>query len=121
MLQSTKIKKLYTDELDQIFRSGEKTISGGDLNSKHRSWNCCRENKTGRKLAKYISERNYLYAASPLESTFHNRVSNDVLDFFILQNINMPITVNTYCELKSDHNPVIATINLSLASRLNIP
>ena len=86
----------------------------GDLNAKHRSWNCHHtENKNGKTVFNYIQNSNSMIIA-PNEPTIYpdNGSTSTIIDIGInknVSNINDPIVKH---ELSSDHCPVLFTIGL---------
>ena len=55
--------KLDTKELDSIFNCSSSVILMGDLNCKHRTWNCYRANQNGTTLYKYLQNTPYTLLA----------------------------------------------------------
>lgn len=104
-------KVLLEEDLDIFFKNNDsRTILGGDLNSKHQRWNCRVSNIRGKKLAKHSDHHTYIIAA-PTEHTHFTYQNSDILDIFIMNNINDHYTITTDTALSSDHNPVFMTLN----------
>lgn len=50
--------KLLPDDLNKLLRLNNHVIISGDMNSRHRQWNCHSNNKNGKTLLNYISRHN---------------------------------------------------------------
>lgn len=88
----------------------------GDLNARHRKWNCLRANKAGTTLAREADIQGF-FIHYPDTSTFHPRGRGrpSTLDLVISNNLldmTKPSTIN---ELSSDHFPVTFEIKLRSA------
>lgn len=96
------------EDLDAIFNNPDHTkiILGGDLNSKHTSWNCRRSNTRGNKLKNHSERYNYSVRSPDLPTHFSNNTA-DILDIFLNKNINLNMNIYTKNQLSSDHKPTI--------------
>lgn len=99
-------KPLLASDLSQIFPSSDRIILGGDLNAKNRLWNSRTTTTRGRTLAAHAASNNYS-VVGPDQPTHYGTGRPDVLDVFLLNNIEYSSTVHTQTVLSSDHNPII--------------
>lgn len=84
----------------------------GDLNARHRSWNCSKMNKAGRLLFNEHENHNfYIHHPQKFTRVPQGRGSPSTLDL-VLSNNRISMTVPEVLEeLSSDHFPVIFTLN----------
>lgn len=95
----------------------------GDLNAKHSNWHSSCTNKSGRTLAKHEEEKsNYCIVASesPTHYPYVPAHRPDVLDIFILKIPLLNHILTNHCDLSSDHNPQILSLNIR-PTTLGIP
>lgn len=89
----------------------------GDLNSRHRLWNCNRANSTGNILYGIMTDRNFIihHPQTPTNYPPQSRSSPSTIDLIIsngLLDISQPITHN---KLTSDHRPVTFSVFSSIS------
>lgn len=104
----------YRIDLRNMMRSNEPLFVVGDLNARHRKWNCIKANKAGNILQSVVAQCNF-HIHYPDTFTFHptGRGRPSTLDLVVSNNmVNMtkPIAHN---ELSSDHLPVTFDIHLN--------
>ncbi|GLV46068.1 hypothetical protein CBL_05154 [Carabus blaptoides fortunei] len=107
-------KDILSSDLDHILDGTTPTIVAGDLNAKHRNWNCRVGNKRGRALNQYVNNHN-LQVIAPPEYTHYTYNGNlpGILDIAIFQEIEHTHTIRAILELNSDHNPVMLNLHFS--------
>jgi hypothetical protein len=100
---------------------GSKVIFAGDLNARHRTWNCSTANTNGNVLLKYIEKHANTTVYFPDSPTFYRRgCIPSTLDIAVLKGmgdlVSRPCTL---FRLQSDHWPVTFSIGaeLTLCSR----
>lgn len=100
-----------TKDLDNLSNVSDKVLLVGDLNSKHKAWNCHVNNANGRTLYSY-SQKNNCSIVFPDEPTHYpeNGGTPTTIDIIInkkIRNTIEPIVLN---ELNSDHRPILFTV-----------
>ena len=99
---------LDENTLDKLLESEKKTIIIGDLNLRHRTWNCYSSNSNANKLCKYLNSNvKYIFLA-PNEPTHFPTNPNhkpSIIDMAIINNVNN-VNIETRNELDSDHIPL---------------
>ena len=112
--------KFAQEDLIQLLDSPHPTIIGGDLNAKHDSWNARVSNTRGRALHS-MSRKMGFTVAGPTEPTHYSNGLGDILDIFILKDVNLSFELNTVSALSSDHNPVIMRLGDVVESIQPVP
>ena len=112
----------FRRDISAITRSTEPFLVVGDLNARHRSWNCARANKAGTILCQEATRRNF-FIHFPDNFTFHpsGRGRPSTLDLALSNNLldmTKPVALN---ELSSDHSPVLFDVSLSAPIEQSIP
>lgn len=103
--------KLDKRDLDRLLQYNTPTLIAGDLNSKHRDWNCPNTNINGRTISKYLENHTDVTIMTPIEPTHYPPTGlPNIIDIALTRNIKKYTTITTLQELSSDHNPVIITI-----------
>uniref|UniRef100_A0A6M2DRL9 Putative rna-directed dna polymerase from mobile element jockey n=1 Tax=Xenopsylla cheopis TaxID=163159 RepID=A0A6M2DRL9_XENCH len=101
------------ENFDIFFQKlGNRFITGGDFNAKHTYWGSRLTTTRGRELHKAIKSNNLtpLSTGEPSYWPSDPLKIPDLLDFFILKNINsQSTTIESNLDLSSDHSPVILT------------
>ncbi|XP_018368700.1 PREDICTED: nardilysin-like [Trachymyrmex cornetzi] len=102
------------EDFENYFETlGNRFISGGDFNAKHPLWGSRLMSPKGRELHKAMENLN-LEPASKGEPTYwptDRRKIPDVIDFYVIKNINKRyLKVQSCLELSSDHSPVLLTV-----------
>lgn len=98
-------------DIDTLLKISDKVMVVGDLNSRHKAWNCHINNKNGRTLYSY-SQMNNCSILFPDEPTHYpeNRGTPTTIDIIVSKNIKNNSDPKVLNELNSDHRPVIFTI-----------
>lgn len=106
-------QELCEEELTDLFANQTKTLLGADLNSKHPSWNSKTHNSKGIKLQRMAYQLNLLIEG-PQEVTHIHEPTNttDVLDIYVMKNINENYNIETIKDLCSDHLPVKLSLEI---------
>jgi exonuclease III len=112
--------KFAQEDLNRLMDSPHPTIIGGDLNAKHDSWNARVTNTRGRALYS-MSRKMGFTVAGPTEPTHYSNGLGDILDIFILKDINLSFELETVVALSSDHNPVIMRLGDEAVSIQPVP
>lgn len=107
-----KYTRHFKDDL-RILTSGHRDFFVfGDLNARHRSWNCVGQNTAGKALFEMTQTGNF-FVHPPSDPTYYPTHANrqpSVLDVTITNStiqIELPLVLN---ELSSDHSPVLVEI-----------
>ncbi|GFW15504.1 probable RNA-directed DNA polymerase from transposon X-element [Trichonephila clavipes] len=107
----------FIQDLTKIFRNRAQCLVVGDFNAKHRSWNNLNSNRnSGPGIALYNYARNKgLTISAPSDPTIvppqRNRFPA-IIDLGLSRGLSS-ITVESRCELSSDHNPVHFVVNFN--------
>jgi hypothetical protein len=119
---SVKKNQHYVRDLEILARRNCSYFVCGDLNSKHKFWNCQRANRAGTLLYEEYTSGNFLIAHPPCP-TFYPANTNQLpstIDlvltigkFFISEPVSIP--------MNSDHNSVLFEIKLNSSMALNDP
>lgn len=92
--------------------SSSNFIIGGDLNAKHSSWNCVRNNGAGNILYEILMNNNFLLHFPDSPTHFpHSGSLASTIDLFLSQGFPCPHNITTDHALKSDHVTVHCNIN----------
>lgn len=99
-------------EIDRLLKLNNKVILAGDLNAKHKNWNCSKNNKSGNILNNFIT-KNPIIIKYPDTYTLYptNSTNPSIVDIAIIKNIDSNINTTTLDELDSDHKPVLFKLN----------
>jgi hypothetical protein len=94
-------------ELEKIMGIATTTIVAGDLNAKHKEWNCATNETNGAVLKKFADTRG-ITINHPLEPTHipYNGTSPTTIDIYLMKNITNYSRAKAINELNSDHLPV---------------
>ena len=103
-----------TDDLEALLQISNSVIIAGDLNAKHRDWQCKTTNPPGTKLYDlyYNGNQNFQILAPAEPTHIPDQVSfePDILDIALVKNVRNNITIKTLNNLDSDHLPVLLTM-----------
>lgn len=94
----------------------------GDLNAKHRSWNCTRANQAGTILFNEMCMRDFIIQFPPSPTYFPHqkqRTSPSTLDILITNGLCDIYEIHTVHALSSDHLPVAAKIDIGVSRSRN--
>lgn len=102
-------------DLDKLLNVSNRVLLIGDLNARHKAWECHLNNKRGRILLNYTLTNN-LIVIFPDEPTHfpENGATPTIIDIGINKNITNISNINVIKEMSSDHNP----ISFSLGSQI---
>lgn len=106
--------KDFKNDLKILTSSKNNFIIGGDLNAKHRFWNCIKANKAGQILFNEMNIRNFLIHFSPTPTYYPSqarRVIPSTLDIILSNGSVSPYNIRTLQALSSDHLPVAFDID----------
>lgn len=114
-LNSQKLQA-YKCDIIKISSIRKKFLIGGDLNSKHRFWNCIKRNRAGQILFEEMSKRNFM-VHFPNSPTYFppqaNKSSPSTIDMFLTNGYNDVSDIFTINDLSSDHLPVCFKLDFS--------
>lgn len=100
-----------------------KFLLGGDLNSKHRLWNCVKGNQAGNILFQEMQKRNFVVNFPDSPTYFPPQASRSTpstIDFFLSNGHFDATDIRTVNELSSDHLPVSLVLELSNPIKANV-
>ena len=112
--------KFNQEDFKRLLDSPHPTIIGGDLNAKHNNWNSRVTNTRGRALD-LLSRKIGFTVAGPTEPTHYSGGLGDILDIFILKDVNVSFELETVVALSSDHNPVLMRLGDEVMSIQPLP
>lgn len=107
--------KVYREDLYKISQIGQ-VIVLGDLNSRHKHWNCTSNNQAGIVLYDFMNDNIFevLYPSEPTHIPNDSSASPSVLDLVLSNSdisLDPPSVVNC---LGSDHLPIFLEINIDV-------
>ena len=109
--------EMFTDVFDRV---GKQFILAGDFNAKHTAWGSRLISPKGRELIKAINSYNCDFA-TPKKPTYWPSDENkipDLIDFYILKNVNVTHTHTEICEdMSSDHVPVVMSLSATILKK----
>lgn len=114
-LNAQKLRAFQADII-KISSIRGKFLVGGDLNSKHRFWNCTRGNKAGKVLFEEMSKRNFTIHFPDTPTYFppqNNKTTPSTIDMFLTNGRSLISNVYTVNDLSSDHLPVSFKLTFS--------
>ena len=94
-------------DIRQLMRVSKKVLLVGDLNARHTSWNCSRNNPNGRTI-QHVASADKLNISYPEEHTHFpmNGCSPSTIDIILNKNVTNLTGIRSLHELNSDHNPI---------------
>ncbi|GFY31951.1 probable RNA-directed DNA polymerase from transposon X-element [Trichonephila clavipes] len=98
----------FIQDLKKIFRNRNQCLVVGDFNAKHRSWNHSSRNTVPGNALFNFARNNGLIISAPSDPTIIPSQQNRhpaIIDLGLSRGLSS-ITVESRCELTSDHNPV---------------
>lgn len=107
------LRRKFKQDIRKLFNTEDKFLIGGDLNSRHRYWNCLRANSWGNILhdSTSIFPVTISYSNTPTYIPASSRQNPSTLDLVIS---NIPEYLSnpyTLTDLTSDHLPVLFTLS----------
>lgn len=105
---------VFQSDLIKLVRRNEPFFISGDLNARHRQWNCLKANKAGNILINRASTSNF-FIHYPDTYTYHPQGNRrpSTLDLVLSNNLVNMSPLTTINDLSSDHLPVVFTIELA--------
>lgn len=85
----------------------------GDLNAKHRHWNCVRNNRAGNIVYNEMNFTNYIIENPPTPTYYSHQANPSTLDIVLTNNLHNMSQPIAHQELSSDHLPVTFEIHVS--------
>lgn len=108
----------FKNDLVKLTSSRRSYFLGGDLNAKHRFWNCVKGNKAGNILYNEMLTRNLTIHHSMTPTFFPpqaNKSRPSTIDFAISDGLHLIHNIHTINALSSDHVPVLFEVETSMA------
>ncbi|GBM29798.1 putative RNA-directed DNA polymerase from transposon X-element, partial [Araneus ventricosus] len=95
----------FTLDFESIYAYNAATFIAGDMNARHKKWNCLKTCRFGRQLVSFADKTKATIVA-PAEYTHHHYRTDSVIDMALVRNVPYAISALTLHELPSDHLPV---------------
>ncbi|GBL79068.1 putative RNA-directed DNA polymerase from transposon X-element [Araneus ventricosus] len=95
----------FTLDFESIYAYNSAIYISGNLNAKHRNWNCMVNCKNGKLLVSFAGKTNAKIIAPDKLTHFHCKGAS-VLDLDLARNILRAVSAYSLNELSSDHLPV---------------
>ena len=114
----------FNQDIIKIASMRNKFLVGGDLNSKHRLWNCIKGNSAGKILFQEMRKRNFIVHFPDSPTYFPpqaNRTNPSTIDLFLSNGLNDILNTKTVNDLSSDHLPVTFQLELFNTFKSVIP
>ena len=104
-------KEFTYQNIESLINVGNRVLLVGDLNAKHQTWNCNRNNRRGRVLFQYAQQNNcsILFPDNPTHHPW-NGTTPSTIDIALNKNIRNASDIEVLHELSSDHNPIVITL-----------
>lgn len=105
--------EMLQQDVEALTTLNERTLIGGDLNSKHQTWNSRVNNRNGNRLLPILDalELEVHATEEPTYYPFNHRHRPDVLDIVLTKNIAAEVELTAVNDLSSDHIPVVIKLN----------
>lgn len=107
-LNKPKLEK-FKNEIRLLTASRTSYLICGDLNAKHRFWNCFKANQAGRILYDLMNIRNFLIHFPSTHTHYpsqSSRVNPSTIDIVLSNGITIPSNLRVIQDFSSDHLPV---------------
>jgi hypothetical protein len=97
---------LIKSELTECLSGFSSVLMGGDLNAKHRDWNCRLTTSRGSLLCDYANRNSSLVYGtdSPTTNPYNSNATPNVLDIVIVKDFVLPVHLTVCQALSSDHH-----------------
>lgn len=108
----------FKNDIGKLTSQRKNFFLGGDLNSKHRFWNCSKNNKAGNILFNEMIARNFTIHHSPSATHFPPQANRNVpstIDIALSSGHNLINNIQTINALSSNHLPVLFDIVFSVS------
>lgn len=103
--------RLTNADFDILTRTSRKVLVVGDLNCRHTSWNCHRNNTNGRTLYNYSLNNDVTIQFPDRHTHFPpNNTTPTTIDLVLNKNVTNISDIETLDELSSDHSPIVFTL-----------
>jgi hypothetical protein len=115
---------IHPNTFTQFFQSlGPRFIAGGDYNAKHQRWGSRLNTPKGRSLNSCITLNNYSFFSPPCFTYWPTSLTKqpDLLDFFVVNNVNEFHNIDSVDEISSDHSCIVLTLSTSPLCKLPPP
>lgn len=104
----------------RVLMSSSRTILSGDLNARHYSWKCSRNNVAGVALRQFVDNNDVLIHFPDSPTHFpHNGNLPSVIDLMISKGISNQIDTEVDHSFTSDHVPVLYLVDLDVRRESN--
>lgn len=106
----------FKNDIKLLTSCKQNYIIAGDLNAKHRFWNCCRANKAGQILFEEMNKKDFLIPFPPTPTyypTQNSRTIPSTLDIILSGGSIIPYNIISRQDLSSDHLPVSFNVDFS--------
>jgi hypothetical protein len=103
---------LRREEVLELFPIQAPAVVMGDMNSKHRAWNCTMTNSNGNTILNVFTDNNITIATPPSPTHYPPRGQASTLDVAMYRGCTIS-TPQAIPALSSDHNPVVYKVRLT--------
>lgn len=105
-------REALKSDLRKLTNLNGRFIIGGDLNCRHRNWNCSRSNSYGNILSDVNMTNNFLilHPSHPTYIPSSSRFNPSTLDLFLTNSVGLVSQPTVINDLSSDHLPVLCSI-----------
>lgn len=110
---STEIFNSFTSDIKYLTNRKSSFFVCGDLNSRHRHWNCLRSNRTGNIIYNEMDFSNFIVENPPSPTYFSHQANPSTLDIILTNNRHQSSQATAHQALSSDHLPVSFKIFVS--------
>ena len=119
---SATIRRNFRSDLMKLINRSSSYFINGDLNSKHRFWNCARANTAGNILYNELQQQNFLllYPPNPTHYSSNARCTPATIDLTITNGLHDTSDLVTHAQ-DSDHRLISYSINLTQHVRQRLP
>jgi hypothetical protein len=115
-------RPLIVSDLTECLRGGIPVLMAGDLNAKHKDWNCTLTTDRGSLLRDYADRNSCLICGpdSPTTAPYLHNATSNVLDI-VVKDFVQPVHLTVCAELSSDHLPILIDTLCRSISQLTGP
>lgn len=110
-------KPFPTNDFNNIFSYSNSVVAAGDMNARHRAWNCTSQNPRGTSLLKFLNDNPSINLHHPKTHTHTSKGSPSTIDLALIQNIPYNSNIETLDLFDSDHLPVLLTIDRTVEAQ----
>jgi hypothetical protein len=114
--QSSGALQKFRSDLVLLTRQSSSFFICGDLNSRHRAWNCSRANQAGKILFAEMNTGNFTvyHPPTPTRIPLNSRQQPSTIDLILSNGLHAVSGVSTKTALSSDHLPVLFEVEVSV-------